>query len=102
MEEVSRVPRVIITPPGFIYSNGPLPPHSRAEFFFFPLQLKRLRILATMELSGDAAVVSGCRNRKRKRHVQQHSLEYPCVSRLRHRRLLAFLSRHDYHSTFDA
>ncbi|EEC77340.1 hypothetical protein OsI_16019 [Oryza sativa Indica Group] len=55
-----------------------------------------------MELSGDAAVVSGCRNRKRKRHVQQHSLEYPCVSRLRHRRLLAFLSRHDYHSTFDA
>uniref|UniRef100_A0A0E0H603 Uncharacterized protein n=1 Tax=Oryza nivara TaxID=4536 RepID=A0A0E0H603_ORYNI len=55
-----------------------------------------------MELSGDAAVVSGSGNRKRKRHVQQHSLEYPCVSRLRHRRLLAFLSRHDYDSTFDA
>uniref|UniRef100_A0A0D9ZQQ4 Uncharacterized protein n=1 Tax=Oryza glumipatula TaxID=40148 RepID=A0A0D9ZQQ4_9ORYZ len=103
MEEVSRVPRVIITPPGFIllYSNGPLPPLTRAEFF--PFQLKRLRILATMELSGDAAVVSGCRNRKRKRHMQQqYSLEYPCVSRLRHRRLLAFLSRHDYDSTFDA
>uniref|UniRef100_A0A0E0DIE6 Uncharacterized protein n=1 Tax=Oryza meridionalis TaxID=40149 RepID=A0A0E0DIE6_9ORYZ len=55
-----------------------------------------------MELSGDAAVVSGSGNRKRKRHVQQHSFEYPCVSRLRHRRLLAFLSRHDYDSTFDA
>uniref|UniRef100_I1PPX8 Uncharacterized protein n=2 Tax=Oryza glaberrima TaxID=4538 RepID=I1PPX8_ORYGL len=56
-----------------------------------------------MELSGDAAVVSGCRNRKRKRHMQQqYSLEYPRVSRLRHRRLLAFLSRHDYDSTFDA
>ncbi|XP_052154253.1 uncharacterized protein LOC127772274 [Oryza glaberrima] len=52
-----------------------------------------------MELSGDDAIGSG--GRKRKRHVEP-SLEYPCVSRLRHRRLLSFLSIHDLGATFDA
>uniref|UniRef100_A0A0D9Z6E6 Uncharacterized protein n=1 Tax=Oryza glumipatula TaxID=40148 RepID=A0A0D9Z6E6_9ORYZ len=55
--------------------------------------------LAEMELSGDDAIGSG--GRKRKRHVEP-SLEYPCVSRLRHRRLLSFLSIHDLGATFDA
>ena len=48
-----------------------------------------------MELSG---TVSG----KRKRSTVRRSLEYPCVSRLRHRRLLAFLWRHNFGSTFEA
>ncbi|CAM0902805.1 unnamed protein product [Alopecurus aequalis] len=39
---------------------------------------------------------------KRKASSLRHSLEYPCVPRLRRRRLLAFLSRHGFSSTFEA
>uniref|UniRef100_A0A0D9W9H0 Uncharacterized protein n=1 Tax=Leersia perrieri TaxID=77586 RepID=A0A0D9W9H0_9ORYZ len=49
----------------------------------------------------DSGSGSGRRKRKRERYLMS-SLEYPCVSRLRHRRLLAFLRRNDYKSTFDA
>uniref|UniRef100_A0ACD5UTP2 Uncharacterized protein n=3 Tax=Avena sativa TaxID=4498 RepID=A0ACD5UTP2_AVESA len=37
-----------------------------------------------------------------KRKQVRCPLEYPCVSRLRHRRLLAFLQRHNFSSTFKA
>uniref|UniRef100_A0A0A8XNK8 Uncharacterized protein n=1 Tax=Arundo donax TaxID=35708 RepID=A0A0A8XNK8_ARUDO len=36
---------------------------------------------------------------KRRRHLKR-SLEYPCVWRFRHRRLLAYLRRHRFHDTF--
>ncbi|SPT19555.1 unnamed protein product [Triticum aestivum] len=45
---------------------------------------------------------SGKPKRKRKPSSVRRSLEYPCVSRLRRRRLLAFLSRHGFSSTFQA
>jgi hypothetical protein len=42
-----------------------------------------------------------CCSGKRKRKLSSvHSLDYLCVSRLRRRRLLAFLSRHGFNSTF--
>ncbi|KAF7010579.1 hypothetical protein CFC21_024979 [Triticum aestivum] len=45
---------------------------------------------------------SGEPKRKRNPSSVRRSLEYPCVSRLRRRLLLAFLSRHGFSSTFQA